>query len=229
MRCAGLKFLLLTTVAAATRPKPLLHSISPKHLMGFDADSVFDRADSNQDGRVSLFEFYAVMMSTYIQANRMGMLIDPPSREVVEAMFERADDDDDGLLSRDEFHRLSPILEARLGARLLTFVTVRFVVSPYLAWTSVGKLASHPWIDRLRRAVPERLAAKAGHLLFSDDVWRTVFVIFFMSVLGKLAMWSVNAYLASLPFAKQMLDSARHPSARKRRRMKLRRKLEEGW
>lgn len=93
----------------------------------------------------------------------------------------------------------------------MTFFSARFILSPYLAWNLVDALQRRPsLLEAARRAVPPRLAASAGHLLFSRELWRAFFVVLLMAVLGNLAMAVLNAYLASMPFSS---DRAAAPSA----------------
>ena len=205
--------LLVTTtfaLAAATtvmsRPAvPLLQRLSPKRLLGLDLDSIFDGADVDGDGLVCSMEFYDVVIRKYITANRQGLHLDAPERDVIEALFKRADTDGDGRLSRSEFKVLAPVLQKRLSLRIATFVTMRFVISPFLAWSVVDMLKGRPWIPVLRGMVPPRIAKVAGQFIFTDDLWRAVFLVTSMSVLGSGAMSLLNSYLERMPFAERVL------------------------
>lgn len=164
---------------------------------------MFDKVDEDGDGRVGLLEFYDGLMHAYLFANRLGLHIDPPLRATAAFLFNRADADRDGYLTRDEFRAIAPVLEARIGLRVITYASVKFLISPWLAWSAVSALQDKPeLIAHLRRAVPRRLAEKAGHLLFSREVWRAAFVVIFMAALSEIAMRLLNAWLASMPFSR---------------------------
>ena len=137
-------------------------------------------------------------LKTYLQINRMGLAIDPPTRKTVERLVARADKNKDSKLTREELRVLTPILGARLGSRVFIFVFTRFVVSPYLAWKLVDWLEKNEaLLAALQRAVPQRLADVAGKMLYSSEAWRTVFLMLFMTFLGGMAMDALNAFLRS--------------------------------
>ena len=170
-------------------------------LLFSSSNRVFDRADSNSDGIVDRQELYELVLKAYVYANRFAIL-DPPDKASVLAIFDRADYDGDGRLSRQEFASCTAVLGLRLSGRVVAFLTVKFIVSPLLAWEIVRRLSDDQWlIDLGRRAVPQRFHG----LVLTKHFWQVALTVAFVSQLGGLVLAAVNKLLAGMPIANRLL------------------------
>ena len=175
-------------------------------MLQISTDNLFERADRDGDGFLSVDEAYEMVLKTYIQVNRWGMHVDPPEKDVMEKLVARAGSHErPGWLTREEFRWLKPLLELRLGVRVCLFVTVRFLIAPLLAWRIVGKLEGRGLADAAQNVLPALATAGGLRPLLSGDFWRAAIMVFLMATLGNLSNGFLNAYLARLPFADAML------------------------
>ena len=83
-------------------------------MLQISTDNLFERADRDGDGFLSVDEAYEMVLKTYIQVNRWGMHVDPPEKDVMEKLVARAGSPErPGWLTREEFRWLKPLLELR--------------------------------------------------------------------------------------------------------------------
>jgi len=91
-------------------------------------NSIFDDADTNDDGLVDISESYILILRLYIKVNQKAP-IKPPSRETADMLFNTADTDVSGMINKQEFLQLSLDLFASAGIRVLCH-SLRIIFSP---------------------------------------------------------------------------------------------------
>ena len=157
-------------------------------------EQVFDAADLNKDGSMTLDEVYELTLKLYIMVNRQAP-IPPPSRETVHALFSVTDSDRTGTLDREEFLPLATLLLERALSRVVAFKMVTLVGAPLLTeyvvhwWTQEHR----PWLSRLVSRVvtnPHYL-----NIITSKGFCRTLLLVLFISTLGNLVLSLVDGLL----------------------------------
>lgn len=154
-------------------------------------DGLFDGADTNRDGTVSMDESYTLVLKMYIRVNRQAP-IPPPSKETVQALFKRADRSRSGSLDRTEFTQLMLVLHSRATVRLILVKVSQVFVAPLLAFHSVQWMAGSKWlVTHLAPQIPSKYA----DLLLNRNLWTTVFTVLFVTTLGKFVLSIANYIL----------------------------------
>mmetsp|Transcript_6112 Transcript_6112/g.13333 ORF Transcript_6112/g.13333 Transcript_6112/m.13333 type:complete len:280 (-) Transcript_6112:121-960(-) len=158
-------------------------------------DSVYDDADSNKDGKISLAEVNTLILNMYVKINRAAP-IPPPSRDTVDALFTSADVDGNKRLSRDEFSRLAIVLASRATTRLVAHKIVSFVVAPVLAIKTVEGLSGKHLGDGdlMKRLVPEKMKGRIA----DANLWKTLLTVVFVKSLGNAVISSVTVVLDAM-------------------------------
>eukprot|EP00978_Attheya_sp_CCMP212_P018296 scaffold49887_cov48-Attheya_sp.AAC.3 len=154
-------------------------------------DRLFDGADTNHDGKVSMEESYTLVLKMYIRVNQQAP-IPPPTKETVQALFKRADQNRSGSLDRTEFTRLMLVLHSRATVRLILVKFSQVFVAPLLAFHCVQWMAGSKWlVTHLAPQIPSKYA----DLLLNRNLWTTVFTVLFVSTLGNIVLSIANYIL----------------------------------
>lgn len=161
-------------------------------------DSVYDDADTNKDGKISLAEVNTLVLQMYVKINRAAP-IPPPSRDKVDALFASADVDGNKRLSREEFSRLAVLLASRATTRLVAHKVVSFVVAPVLAIKTVEGLSGRHLGDgeMTKRLVPARMQRRIA----DANLWKTLLTVVFVKGLGNVVISSVTVVLDAMHLA----------------------------
>ena len=214
LQIAALLILFLETGVAWTKTAPRKATAPGKapvavNHVAFDATSsittsrfdrfiqkVYDNADTNHDGTISLEEAYELVLKLYIYINRQAP-VNPPSRTQVHRLFDVSDRNRNQRISRDEFTELASLLGQRALVRIVTCKLLTMVAAPILAEYTAQYLSDQAWLPELAaRVVPERLLP----VVTSENFGRTVLIVLFVSTMGKAVMNMVNVVLDwSLP------------------------------
>mmetsp|Transcript_1218 Transcript_1218/g.1826 ORF Transcript_1218/g.1826 Transcript_1218/m.1826 type:complete len:271 (+) Transcript_1218:116-928(+) len=159
-------------------------------------DSVFDGADTNNDGRISLSEANTLILRMYVKLNRSAPIPTPPTAKV-DALFQNADVDNSGCLSRTEFRKLAMVCLCRASTRLVAHKVVSFAVAPILAIRTVDSLSTiHrdggnvDW-SKVTRWLPKKLQGR----ITDSNLWKTVLTVVFVKSLGNAVISSVTFVL----------------------------------
>ena len=166
------------------------------NLLGFDRiiDSVFEDADTNHDGTISLSEVQTLILEMYVKINRAAP-IPPPTREKVNTIFDRADVDKNRRLSKNEFSELAAVLASRATTRLVAHKIVSFVVAPLLAIKTVDWLSG----KELARLVPNTFKDR----MTDANVWKTALTVVFVKGLGDVVISSVTLVMDAFHLKKK--------------------------
>lgn len=166
------------------------------NLLGFDriVDSVFEDADTNHDGTISLSEVQTLILEMYVKINRAAP-IPPPTREKVNTIFDRADVDQNNKLSKKEFSELAGVLASRATTRLVAHKIVSFVVAPLLAIKTVDWLSG----KELSRLAPNILKDR----MTDANVWKTALTVVFVKGLGDVVISSVTLVMDAFHLKKK--------------------------
>lgn len=92
-------------------------------------DKLFESADTNNDGSVSLGETYEMVLQMYVKLNRQAP-IPPPSRQKLYKLFRASDVDRNDRISREEFTSLAKTLGRRAMTRLVAHKAVTLIGAP---------------------------------------------------------------------------------------------------
>ncbi|EOD17503.1 hypothetical protein EMIHUDRAFT_244109 [Emiliania huxleyi CCMP1516] len=159
-------------------------------------NSIFDDADTNDDGLVDISESYILILRLYIKVNQKAP-IKPPSRETADMLFNTADTDVSGMINKQEFLQLSLDLFASAGIRVLAYKLVSFLLAPLLATYLSGWLVTHPnnltesAVAAARAVVPDSLEPS----VFTQGTLTTILIVVFVSTLGHVFMDLVDTLL----------------------------------
>ena len=157
---------------------------------------IYDGADVNKDGSISLTEAYELALKLYIKVNREAP-IDPPTRAQISRIFSVSDTNHNRRISRAEFTQLAELIGQRALVRITATKVIDLIAAPLLATLLVHKLSDIEWLPQLaERIVPERLLP----VVTSQQFCRTFLIVLLVSTLGKSTMKMVNRVLdSSLP------------------------------
>lgn len=156
---------------------------------------LFNEADSNKDGTVSLDEVYTLVLKLYVKLNRNAP-VEPPSEQTVLTLFGKADQNKNNRLDNDEFLQLMLVIYGRAAVRVAIHKALRLFVAPLLAMQSAAYVTNSPVTTFIADWVPDRL----GGMLRSEKFWTTSLVVFFMSTLGNILMGLTVCALDMLNF-----------------------------
>lgn len=167
-----------------------------ENLLGFDRiiDSVFEDADTNHDGTISLSEVQTLILEMYVKINRAAP-IPPPNREKINAIFDRADADKNNKLSQKEFSELASVLASRATTRLVAHKIVSFVVAPLLAIKTVDWLSG----KELSRLAPNIFKDR----MTDANIWKTALTVVFVKGLGDVVISSVTQVMDAFHLKKK--------------------------
>ena len=149
---------------------------------------MFEQADVNNDGFISLEESNPVVLRLYIRVNRLGP-VNPPTLSNIARTFAAADETGTGLLSPDEFSAFCASLLSRAALKVTVFNSVRFILAPVLA----SGLARELTTGALSRELLGSLY-KIDQQIFSSnpELLTTITVVIFVAFLGNVAVWSID-------------------------------------
>lgn len=194
----------LQRVLGMAKPKKTVISATPHrrgHIVGFRPrmspyerflQSVFDKADVDNDGKMSLTETYEWVLRFYVQINRNAP-INPPTLHQVQRLIRVMDTDGNNSINRTEFRALAEILWQRAAARVAAHKFVTMIVAPLFAEAVLQWFQHQTWLYEkyVVRYVPRRLVP----IVTNTVLGRTVLIVLWMSTLGNFIMEAVNDYL----------------------------------
>jgi len=161
-------------------------------------NSVFQRADQNKDGSISLDEAYELVLLFYIKLNQQAP-IPPPSKDKVKSLYDQADWSHNRRLNGEEFNALASRLAARGTTRLAAHKFVTVVVAPIVANYAVNLLSASKHFARVREEytifVQKYVPKKLTSTLISKEFWKTVLTILAVIQLGNLVLGVVNWWM----------------------------------
>lgn len=198
--CVFVLWLILTSEFSILGIRALPRQNGSKRIVSTRYDrfiqKIYDGADINKDGSISLAEAYELALKLYIKVNREAP-IDPPTREQIFRVFSASDTNHNRRISRAEFTQLAELIGQRALVRITANKLIELVVAPVLATVVVHELSNWDWLPHLAaRIVPERFLPTAT----SQQFYRTVLIVLLVSTLGKSTMKMVNVLLdSSLP------------------------------
>lgn len=155
------------------------------------ATKIFEEADENSDGTISLSECYELVLKMYIKVNRQAA-IPPPTRPTVLKIFQESDNNHNRRISRDEFNNLAKILARRVSLSLVAHSMISYLAAPAAAEYIVRVYSGKKWLLRMAKSV---LPPKIEPLVTTRAFWRTVLVMTFVSTLGNFILENVYWYL----------------------------------
>ena len=157
-------------------------------------EKVFERADVDHDGRMTLTETYEWVLRLYVQINRQAP-INPPTMAQVQRVVDVMDTDHSRYISNAEFRALAEVFLRRAAARVVANKLVILFAAPILAefllrWFQEKDVFG--WFSELVVPfVPDNLLA----LLINPVVGRTILIAILVSTLGGFVMGQVNEFL----------------------------------
>lgn len=154
--------------------------------------SVFESADTDKDGKMTLTETYQWVLRLYIQINRQAP-INPPTMSQLERIVDVMDTDGDDSIGKEDFRALAELLWRRAGARIAANKIITVVIAPLLAEWTLQWFKQQVWLYEtvVVPYVPERFA----HIVTNPVLGRTILVVAFVSTLGGFIMELVNDLL----------------------------------
>lgn len=148
------------------------------------AHKIYDNADSDHDGSVSLSECYELVLRMYIKINQKAS-IPPPSRENVLRIFKESDRNNNRRISREEFIDLAAILCRRATLAVMAHSLVTYLVAPMVAEYMVRTYAEKRWLVQLaNNVVPSKWLPMVSTRAFG----RTILTAIFVSTLGNCVL-----------------------------------------
>mmetsp|Transcript_22760 Transcript_22760/g.43261 ORF Transcript_22760/g.43261 Transcript_22760/m.43261 type:complete len:227 (+) Transcript_22760:982-1662(+) len=187
-----LLFLFLGDVVAARKPKPA--ATLPLRQSRYDRflQKVFDKADTDADGRMTLTETYEWILRFYIVINRKAP-VNPPTLRQVKNLIQLTDDNRDNYITQEEFRDLAEICARRAGVRIVAIRFIQMIIAPLLAEGTLQWLKQQTWLYEkvVVPYVPERFIPR----ITKPVVGRTVLMILFVSQLGRIVMEIINDML----------------------------------
>ena len=195
--------------AAAAKPKPKATPPPPTHhrRTHYDRflDSVFEQADTNNDGRMTLTETYEWVLRLYVKMNRQAP-VNPPTYAQVKRIHALMDDDNSNSIGQDELRELAEFFVGRATVRVVVSKIIKLVVAPLAAEALLRWFQKQ---DQLYEAVvvpyvPERLIP----IVTNPVIGRTVLMILIMTTLGGMLMELVNDILDSRLEQKEAAEMA---------------------
>ena len=184
-----------------------LNAMSMIHSMNFFSidnyiDGVFDKADINRDGSISIDEVYELVLLIYIKLNRQAP-ISPPSRAKIIELFTKFDTKKDGRLNSDEFKQFALIGVSRASAKVLSHKLLTFMVAPMLAWKLVKVF---PRKEQLGQISKVWLPEKYLNTVLSESFWNMGLTILFVSTLGDFAIHISDYLFDSIAFNRKNMN-----------------------
>ena len=155
-------------------------------------DSVFAKADTDKDGRMSITETYEWVLQLYVKLNRQAP-INPPTLAQVKRIHALMDDDRSNHIGQDEFRDLAEFFVGRATVRVVGFKIIRLVVAPL---TAEALLRWFQKQDALYQAIVEPyVAPRLIPVITNPVIGRTILMILTMMTLGGVVMEAINDFL----------------------------------
>lgn len=148
-------------------------------------DKLFDSADLDHDGQLSVNELYEMVLKLYIKINRQAP-VPPPTKETVARIFAREDKDHSDGLDREQFRHFMLIISERAATRVSAVMVSQLAVAPLLAIHVVGVVGTDEWwTTRLVEMVPKRFRQGA---MLDAKFWTTVLTVVFFATIGEVVL-----------------------------------------
>jgi hypothetical protein len=179
--------------ASWKRRRTLLGLIRPQRPLDRFSQQLFDDADTNGDGWITVSEAYEFLLQMYIIMNRHAPL-SPPTRAKVEQLFYEYDNNRlDRGLNRDEFTQLMQHFTQRAISRMMAHRWVTLVGAPLctegvLRFLKPMLIRSDPIRVFLQSTLPKRLLP----ILASTTFLRSILLIFFATTLADIVLAVVD-------------------------------------
>jgi hypothetical protein len=199
--------------------RTLLGLLRPQRPLERFSQQLFDDADTNGDGWITVSEAYEFLLQMYIIMNRHAPL-SPPTRAKVEQLFYEYDNNRlDRGLNRDEFTQLMQHFTQRAFSRMMAHRWVTLVGAP-LCTEGVLRLF-RPMLGRadpIRAIFKATLPTRMLPIITSITFLRSMLLIFFATTLADIVLaivdWALDMTTpaATLPDLTTILPLSREES-----------------
>mmetsp|Transcript_5299 Transcript_5299/g.8708 ORF Transcript_5299/g.8708 Transcript_5299/m.8708 type:complete len:323 (+) Transcript_5299:167-1135(+) len=175
------------------RRKNLLGLFRPNRPLDRVSQQLFDDADVNGDGWITVTEAYEFVLQMYIVMNRHAPL-SPPSRSKVEQLFYEYDNNrHDRGLNKDEFMQLLQHFTQRAASTMVAHQWVTLVGAPLLT-EGVLRFVRPVFqkCDPLKLLVQTALPSRLMPIVTSITFLRSILLLFFATTLADIVLATVN-------------------------------------
>jgi len=176
---------------------------------------VFDKADTDADGRMTLTETYEWVLRLYIVINREAP-VNPPTMTQIKNLIKLTDGNRDEYITHEEFRGLAEICARRAAVRIVANKFIQLFVAPFLAEGTLRWLKEQTWLYEavVVPLVPERFIP----IVTNQVMGRTVLMVLFVSNLGRIVMGFVNDVLDERVNRRINAEEQRNAAGKKGRR-----------
>ena len=184
-----------TTLVEATKPvQRNIQTLLPLRKSRYDRflEKVFEQADTDKDGRLTINDTYEWVLRLYIQINRKAPC-NPPTLGQVKRIVHLMDTDRDNSINHDEFRDLADLFFQRAGVRIAANRFIKIVVAPLLAESLLQWIKKQAWL--YEKIVVPYMPPSIIPIVTNVQLGRVVCMISLMISLGGFIMEVVDDVL----------------------------------